>query len=167
MQKQDLLNIACQDFKNRTAEALGLAPNAPQAKSDRVKGKDGIERYNPYKRHATIKMPYIGSVITENHCYGRNGKHSYMKAEAVEWQNDLIALVQNCGVKDWQLPLKVRVEAVFKNQRESCDVHNFKCLFDGIQKATGLNDRNYHVETVPGVIDKKVEPHILITISEI
>ena len=119
------------------------------------------------KRHAVIKLGYPGCVITENHAYGRNGNHSYMKAEAREWQNDLIVLVKNCGIKDWQLPLKVRVEGTFKNLRECPDLHNFKCLYDGIQVATGLNDKNFHTETIPGVIDKTVEPFILITIEEL
>lgn len=119
------------------------------------------------KRHTIIKMPYPGSVITENHYLGRNGKNSYVKPEVREWKNDLIALVNNCGIKDWKLPLKIRVEGTFKNLRECPDLHNLKCLYDGIQEATGLNDKNYYTETIPGVIDKSKSPFILITISEI
>jgi hypothetical protein len=119
------------------------------------------------KRHATIKLDYPGCVITENHAYGRNGKHSFMKTEAREWQNDLIVLVKNCGVKDWRLPLKIRVEGVFKNERECPDLQNMKLVFDGIQQATGLNDKNFHTETIPGVIDKSQRPHIKITVEEL
>jgi hypothetical protein len=122
---------------------------------------------HPTKRRAVIRMVYPGGVITENHAYGRNGKHSYMKAEALEWQNDLIVRVKSCGVHDWQLPLKIRIEGTFKNLRQMPDLHNLKLLFDGIQKAIGLNDKHFYTETIPGVIDKTVKPIILITIEEI
>jgi len=148
--------------------------NALPAKSDRVKAKSSPMTGGGYcktvqgdKRHVSIKMLYPGCVITEDNCYGRNGKHTFMKPEAREWQNDLIMLVKNCGVKDWRLPLKVTMTGTFKSQRESCDIQNLKIVYDGIEQATGLNDRQYNTETIPGVIDKTVQPFILITISEI
>jgi hypothetical protein len=119
------------------------------------------------KRHETIRMPYPGCVITENHYLGRNGKSSYVKPEAREWQNDLIQLIKNCKVQDWTLPLKITVSGVFKNDRERCDLHNLKILYDSIQKATGLNDKDYHTETIPGVIDKEQSPHLDIKLEEI
>lgn len=119
------------------------------------------------KRHAVIKLGYPGCVIAENNCYEGFGKRRHMKDEARAWQNDLIVLVQNCGVKDWRLPLKVRLEGTFQNQAKMIDMHNLKLVYDGIQIATGLNDKNFHTETIPGVIDKTQEPFILITVTEV
>lgn len=153
--------------------------NAVIAKSDRVKAKEVLTTRSSgdsalktqgvvlEKRHTTIKMPYPGCVITENHYLGRNGKASYIKPGAKEWAQDLIFLINRCGIKDWKLPLKITVSGVFKNDRERCDLHNLKILYDSIQKATGLNDKDYHTETIPGTIDKTVEPFILIKIEEI
>jgi hypothetical protein len=125
------------------------------------------ERINQNKRCAIIKINYPGSVITENHAFGRNGKQTFMKFQAREWQNDLIILINNCGIKDWQSPIKVKIEGVYKNLKECPDNHNYKIVFDSIQKATGINDKLFYTETSPGIIDKNQEPHLIITISEV
>jgi len=150
------------------------ALNAVDAKSDRVKAsvrsksqaKQPEAAAGEVKRYALIKMDYPGSVISENHYLGRNGNHTYVKSEARDWQNELIYRINILNI-NWRLPLKVYVTGVFKNNRSICDLHNFKCLYDAIQTATGLNDKSFHTETIPGVIDKTQRPHILITITEI
>ena len=161
---KQLYPAAAEDFLNLNSDT----PDAPESSRSRVKAKRVVtDTLNPYKRHVVVTMPYPGCIITENHCYGRKGKHSYMKQEAQDWQESMIKAVIACGITDWKLPLKVKIEGVFKNERERPDLHNFKCLYDGIQKAIGINDKDFHTETVPGRINKLVTPGILITISEI
>ena len=164
MQKQDLLKDASQDFKALNAEALGLTLNAPQAKSDRVNGKASIERYNPYKRHTVIKMPYISN-LSVNHYKFNGGK--FTKPEVKEWMKDLVAEIQCCHVTDWKSPLKVTITVTFKDNR-ICDCHNLlKIICDSVEAATGLNDKYYSTETCQPIVDKKQSPNVIILISEI
>jgi Endodeoxyribonuclease RusA len=164
-------------------DANGLIPTAnaprsmPVASTAQTRGNDRVVittggrrqgKYNAVsKRHETFKIAYPGSVISENHAFGRNGKQTFMKPEARDWQNDLIFLLSRCDIKDWQLPIKVKISGVFKNQRESCDLQNLKIVYDSIQKVIGIDDRNFHTETEPPVIDKTQEPHLMIIITEI
>ena len=142
-------------------------PNAQIAKSDRDQKTEVAKPIPAEKRRALIKMAYIGAVITQNHYLGRNGKAHYVKAEAADWQNDLIWEIKRCGIQDWREPLHVKLSGVFKNKRECPDLINMKLLFDGIQKATGLNDKFYSTETNAPVINNSVEPYILIEIREV
>ncbi len=151
------------------ANGIGLQPHRkPKVKTIPDKGIQvpNNDSGSP-KRHATIKINYPGSIITENHAFGRNGKNTYMKPEARDWQNDLIFLLSKCEVKDWKLPLKVKISGVFKNLRESPDTQNMKIVYDSIKKVIGIDDKFYHTETEPPVINKSVSPYLLITISEI
>ena len=176
MTELDLLKAQFPDtWKNILANNTDIALDAVDTKSDRVKAlsRSKSQAVQPeaaegtVKRHALIKMEYIGCVIAENNCYEGFGRTRHMKSEAREWQNDLIKEIQCCHILDWRLPLKVTISGVFKNDRERPDIHNLKIVHDGIQKATGLNDKNFHTETIPGVIYKTQRPHILITITEI
>jgi hypothetical protein len=159
-------------FPNVSPDVLARSfPDTQIAKSDIVKPttppmSQAARQKATGKRMVIVVMDYPGSIISENHYLGRNGKHTYVKDEARIWQTELIFKIKRYEI-DWQLPLKVTVEAVFKNRRESCDLHNFKCLYDAIQLATGLDDKNFHTATSPGIIDKSQRPHILITIEEL
>ena len=122
---------------------------------------------NPTIKHrAVIIIQYPGAIISENHYLGRNGVHTYVKSEARDWQNELIYRINAYRI-DWKGPLKVHVSGVFKNNREVCDLHNLKILFDSIQIATGVNDRYFQTETEIPVIDKTQKPHFKIEIQEI
>ncbi len=134
--------------------------------TDKIKPVQCVNIQKP-KRGTVIRMRYPGSIITENHYLGRNGKQTYMKPEAREWQRELILRIATCGVIDWQAPIKIKIEGTFRNYREYPDMHNLKCVYDGVQAAIGLNDKHYYTETIPGIVDKTKEPHILITIEEI
>jgi hypothetical protein len=176
MTELDLLKAQFPDtwkniLANNTDIALDAVEGARRRDTASVRSKSQTKQPEAageaVKRHTTIKMEYIGCVIAENNCYEGFGKTRHMKSEAREWQNDLIKEIQCCHILDWRLPLKITISGVFKNDRERPDIHNLKIVHDGIQKATGLNDKNFHTETIPGVIDKTQRPHILIRIEEL
>lgn len=152
----------------RASNLIPQAPSKGKTKSLPVQSSKDTDKQivGQNRRFTTIKMPYIGSVITENHYLGRNGNRTYVKPEAREWQSDLIATIKRCGITDWKLPLKIILTGYFKNNRETPDLHNMKILFDSIQEATGLNDRYFQIETRPSS-DHVKEPYLLIEIWEV
>jgi hypothetical protein len=171
-------------FPNATDEFLKLnAQDAPARASDRVSAKED-ELLSPEvltrtvrnlealkgkanKRYAIIIMHYPGGFIAENNCYEGFGKHRHMKPEARQWQEEFIAKIQTCSVNDWKSPIKVSIGGIFQDNRRRIDLHNLKLVYDGIQMATGINDRDFYTETSPGQIDKSREPHLMITIREV
>ena len=105
--------------------------------TDKIKPVQCVNIQKP-KRGTVIRMSYPGNYITENHAYNRNGRQTFMKPEAREWQDELILRIKTCGIADWQEPLKVKIEGVFTNRRECIDVHNLKIVFDAVEKGTGI-----------------------------
>lgn len=151
-----------------TSNNIPQPPSKGKVKSLPIQSSKDTHKPNvgQNRRFTTIKMPYIGSVITENHYLGRNGNRTYVKPEAREWQSDFIATIKRCGITGWKLPLKIILTGYFKNNRETPDLHNMKILFDSIQEATGLNDRYFQIETKPSS-DHVKEPYLLIEIWEV
>ena len=133
--------------------------------TDKIKPVQCVNIQKP-KRGTVIRMSYPGNYITENHAYNRNGRQTFMKPEAREWQDELILRIKTCGIADWQEPLKVKIEGVFTNRRECIDVHNLKIVFDAVEKGTGINDKRMQTETIPGIIDTGQSPAIIVTITE-
>jgi Holliday junction resolvase RusA-like endonuclease len=133
--------------------------------TDKIKPVQCVNIQKP-KRGTVIRMSYPGNYITENHAYNRNGRQTFMKPEAREWQDELILRIKTCGIADWQEPLKVKIEGVFTNRRECIDVHNLKIVFDAVEKGTGINDKRMQTETIPGIIDTGQAPAIIVTITE-
>ncbi len=150
--------------ENPSPNVTGMATDGIMAcggTSERVRNKKSVVAAN--KRIATIKMLYIGNVLSVNH-YKHQGK--YTKLEAKEWSNDLVHEIKSCKIDDWHQPLMVKIAGFYKNARETPDTHNLiKIICDAIQEATGLNDKYYKTETEAPKISK--EPHILVTISEV
>ena len=155
----------------------------PQSKSERVKAKKvskssllkesgsyslSLEREGR-KKTVTIKIDYPGSCITVNHYLGRTRTGNlYVKKEAQEWADELTALLIQSPARYLKAPIKVNISGVFKNARQTPDIHNLlKLICDTIQRYTGINDREYKTETEIPVIDKFQQPHLVITIEEL
>ncbi len=155
------------NYQNESVKTCTERP--PIAKSDRVLGK-GIDQDRSggkpcQKRHVAIKMPYIGNCLSVNH-YKFKGR--YTKPEVAEWMNDLVLLIKNCRIVDWQPPLRVTVSATYRDERSACDTHNLlKIIADCVQMATGLNDKYYETATTGPAFDKNQDPHLLIKIAEL
>lgn len=163
---KDLYAMASEDTKKRNAKEFGIATKP--VKKLTIADITHPLPVRPREYHkAVIKMVYPNSHVTENHYLGRKGNRSFMLPDAKAWANDLIEEIKCCGVSEWIPPLKVSITGVFKNKRSRPDVHNFKLVYDCIEKVTGLNDKEYETATKPGVIDSTQTPYILITIEEI
>ena len=119
------------------------------------------------KREVTVQIPYPGSVISVNHYLGRrkNGGH-FVQKSARQWKDLLGWAIKSYHIEDWQLPIKVTVNGVFKDLRSCPDPHNLvKVIADSIEEVTGLNDRDFKTETGEPLIDPTVEPYLLIKIE--
>jgi hypothetical protein len=170
------MNLTQEELKNMSEDVKRLNPEICTetgliAKFERLQSKKVVSnsqaKESPQKRQTTIKIGYPGSVITENHYLGRNGKATYVKPEAREFQKDLIAGLEACGVRKYHAPIKVTMTGVFKNENRRPDMQNMKCVYDAIETFTGLNDKDFYTETIPGTIDKNQDPHLLIKIAEL
>ena len=115
------------------------------------------------RKTITVEIHYPGSVISVNHYkWGY-----YTKTEVKEWMNELGWLVKTAHLEDWEMPLTVRCEGVFKDERSTPDLHNLmKVILDSIEEVTGINDRYFRTETGDAVIDSTKKPTLFITISE-
>lgn len=119
------------------------------------------------KRSEVITMDYPGCYISEDHCYNRNGRNTFMKPEAREWQEELILKLKQTGIPDFKSPISVTLSGIFKNEKRSIDIHNLKIIYDSIQKVTGINDRGFITHTYPGSVLSNCDPFILIKIEEV
>jgi len=113
-----------------------------------------------------IREPYIGSVLSVNHCYFTNKRgQRLLYPEAKNWMEalawDVIAAIE-CNTQN--LPLKVTVSGVFKDQRSVPDLHNLdKLIMDAVALGTGVNDRYIGFETGSSTIGET--PELIIEIS--
>ncbi len=124
----------------------------------------------PYKmrKQATIKIDYIGSVISCNHYLGRRRDGgTYVKPEAQSWMDELGWLIKHLHIEDWGLPLDVTCSGTFKDMRSVPDLSNLsKVTLDAIENVTKVNDQNYRWHDGEIHVDGKCEPYLLITIRE-
>lgn len=115
----------------------------------------------------TIRVPYIGSVLSVNH-YKYNGGR-YTRPEVKRWM-ELLAWKLGEYRVEWntiRLPLYLNIGGVFKDKRSTPDIHNIiKIIADCIEDVTGLNDKGYSITTDAPVVDKNKEPELIITIDE-
>jgi hypothetical protein len=119
-------------------------------------------------KSTVIIIDYPGSYITSNHYLGRmKSGNVYVKKDAQAWADKLTMLLIQNGVKYLREPIKVKIEGIFRNFRETPDIHNFKLLYDTIQRYTGFNDKYFKTETEIPIINKTDKPHLKITISEV
>ncbi len=119
-------------------------------------------------KSVTIKMPYIGNVLSVNHYLGRRRGGYYVKPETKQWMEELGWLIKSHHIEEWKLPLKVTCDGVFKDKRGQPDIHNLmKVICDSIEEVTGVNDKHYQTETGSAIIDKNLEPELTITIEEV
>jgi len=168
------MNLTQEELKNMSEDVKRLNPEICTetgliAKSERLQGKKVVSnsqaKESPQKRQTTIKMPYIGNCLSVNH-YKIKGR--YTKPEVAEWMNDLVLLINNCRITDWQPPLRVTVSATYRDERSACDTHNLlKIIADCVQMATGLNDKYYETATTGPAFDKNQDPFLLIKIKEL
>ena len=119
-------------------------------------------------RTITVGMEYIGAVLSVNHYMGRTPDGSqYVKKEARQWMSDLGWLIKTAHIEDWKQPITVHLEGHFRDARSCPDLHNLlKCVCDGIQELTGLNDRGFQTATGEPEIDGNEEAELFITITE-
>ena len=93
-----------------------------------------------------VEMPYIGNVLSVNHCYTMT-KH--LKPEARKWREALAFAVRNQFSLKTPLvkPVRVQVWGIFVNKREQPDLDNLaKIILDAVELGTGINDRDMRFE---------------------
>lgn len=120
-------------------------------------------------RSITVDLPYIGKVISVNHYLGKRKSHYgfYVKGETKAWMDELGWKIKSAHIEEWNLPLTVKCDGLFRDGRSTPDLSNLsKVVLDAIQEAIGVNDVNmrWHDGTVK--IDSNKEPTLWITIEE-
>jgi len=111
----------------------------------------------------SIKMPYIGKVLSVNH-YKYRGK--YTRPEVKSWMEELGWKIKSAHIEGWELPISVTCSGLFRDKRSTPDLSNLgKVILDAIEEVTGINDR--HMRWHDGMIwlKKDEEPELLITIE--
>jgi len=115
-----------------------------------------------------VNIEYPGAFISVNHY---KYKH-FTKPEAKQWAETLGWLIKAAlaqytmpPIEDWNQPITVRVDGVFKDKRSAPDLHNLlKIICDVVEEVSGINDRTFLTET-GGVTYG--EPRLTITIKEV
>ena len=119
-------------------------------------------------KSVTIRMPYLGKILSVNHY-----KFGYFtRPEVKAWMEELGWLIKGHHIEEWKIPLKVTCDGVFKDKRSQPDLSNLsKVILDAIEETTGINDRDMRwcdggVAYCDDSPDYK-EPILLVTIEEL
>lgn len=116
-------------------------------------------------RQESIRMSYIGELSVNHRLGKRKGGGYYLKPEVVAWNEEFGWLLKRLHLEDWKLPLTVKCDGFFRDERSACDIHNLSKITDVIQEVSGINDK--YMKWVDGTREiKKGEPYLLITITE-
>lgn len=155
------------------AKVLGIKQCPPEGK---IKGREGITKgkdtmpithnNSPYTRNiVTVRVPYIGAVLTANHYKYRGGIHTRKEVKA--WMQAL-GYELNINHLNWQsltLPLHIICDGVFNDKRHP-DLSNLaKVVLDAIQDASGINDKNMRWHD--GDVFYGSKPELIITIKDV
>lgn len=118
-------------------------------------------------KNETVKMPYIGAVLSVNHYLGRRkGGGYYVKQEVKDWKVEFEWKLKKLHLEEWKLPLNIKCDGVFRNERSAPDLSNLsKVICDSIQELTGINDSNFRWHDGSRILGKG-DPHLLITLKE-
>jgi len=118
-------------------------------------------------RIEVISMPYIGELSVNHRLGRRRGGGYYLKQEVRDWNEEFGWLLKKLHIEEWELPITVKCDGVFKNQRSAPDLSNLsKVILDEIEEVSGVNDSNFRWVDGSRLIDRRDDPHLLITLSE-
>ncbi len=118
-------------------------------------------------RKESIWIEYQPNLSVNHYLSRRRDGGYYVKPEVKDWKLEFGWLLKKLHLEDWKLPLQVKCDATFKDERSACDISNLsKICLDSIEEVTGINDSNFRWHDGDRKIDKNQEPHLLITISE-
>ena len=120
-------------------------------------------------RSVTVTIGYPGGVISSNHYLGRRRDGgTYVKPQAKRFMEDLGWLLKTSHIEDWNMPISVTCSGRFKDKNNTPDLSNLsKCILDGIEELTGINDQNYRWHDGDITWSKDEEPELTITVEEI
>lgn len=114
-----------------------------------------------------IRIPYIGSVLSVNHCYSQGpGGGRYLKGNAFRWR-EYLSLLSRQHIEDMpdNAILIVRVNGYFRDRRSCPDPDNLsKIILDGVAEGLGRpNDKLLRYE-VGEWLTGYSEPELVISV---
>ena len=114
-----------------------------------------------------VRIDYPGSCISVNHYLGRRkGGGYYVTEETKNFKMELQWLLKHCHLKNYKLPLEVKCDGWFKDERSAPDLSNLsKVVLDAIQELIGGNDKDYRWHDGKRIIGES-HPYLIISISE-
>jgi hypothetical protein len=76
-------------------------------------------------------------------------------------------LLKTAHIEDWTMPISVTCSGLFKDKNNTPDLSNLsKCILDGIEELTGINDQNFRWHDGAIWWNKAEEPMLTITVKE-
>lgn len=127
-----------------------------------------------YVKNASIGKNQTGcNIMVEMEYLPECSKNSYklrngvIKRQVQDWMECLswmITALRNSGGLKFTVPVKVKIDGVFKDKRSTPDLHNLTIpICDAVEDALGINDRLYNVETGQPQVGEDVK--VIVTIS--
>ncbi len=115
----------------------------------------------------SVRIDYPGSAISCNHYLGRRKDGGYyVKPETTSFKTEFQWLLKHCHLEDYKIPLEVRCDGYFKDERSAPDLSNLsKVILDSIEDLIGGNDKDYRWHDGKRVLGEK-HPYLIITLSE-
>ena len=117
-------------------------------------------------KSAIIRMPYLGDLSVNHRLGKRKGGGYYVKASVRQWNEEFGWKIKPLHIEEWRLPISVKCDGVFKDQRSAPDLNNLIKILDVIEEVSGVNDKNMRWEDGSRLIDKHEKPSLTITIKE-
>lgn len=109
-------------------------------------------------------MPYIGHVLSVNHCYYPRGHR--IRREVRMWMRDLAGMASCVPPPCRTPPVIIGLRGVFRDGRSTPDLANLhKVIGDAVAKGLGMNDVDFRFRDEGYSLDKKAAPQLTITIT--
>ena len=117
------------------------------------------------KSRMTVTMSYLPTLSVNRY----KTAQGIIRREVKEWMDELtmvLLLMTNSQEIKWRPPIKLRLDAQFKDRRHP-DLHNLiKPICDSVKEGIGIDDKHFRVEDGDVVIaGKDKEPRLRITVE--
>lgn len=112
-----------------------------------------------------ITMPYIGKVLSVNHCCYGGGYRGRLREEVREWMSILAGKTSFIPPTFRSKPVTIKLWGTFRDRRSTPDLANLhKVIGDALAKGLGMNDVDFRFVDEGYGLDKQKEPELIMTI---
>lgn len=113
-----------------------------------------------------VEMPYIGYVLSVNHCCYRGGYGGRLRKEVADWMRELAEKVEWIPPTFREKPVTIGLRGVFRDRRSTPDLANLhKVVGDAIARGLRMDDVDFRFEDKGYRLDKTARPCLEMTIT--